>query len=158
MTDSYANSLLSAVELLARPVLRPPAMASEVNSGGFLERRFKMIVSENADRSNCRWLQICVLLCVVVVLSVGIASAQDYKAVEKRLGEAVANGELSLAQASVMMDALRKAGGAKKKAAKSKSDTDLEGAWEKLTAMVKAGELTKEQAIDKMSAIKKEAA
>jgi len=34
----YANSLLSAVEFLARPVLRPPAMASEINSGGFLER------------------------------------------------------------------------------------------------------------------------
>ena len=37
---SYANSLLSAVEFLARPALRPPAMASEINSGGFLERRF----------------------------------------------------------------------------------------------------------------------
>jgi hypothetical protein len=133
-------------------------MASEINSGGFLERRFKMIVSDNSKRSNSRRLQICVLLCAVVVLPLGIASAQDYKAVEKRLGEAVANGELSLAQASVMMNALRKAGGAKKQAAKSKSDTDLERAWEKLAAMVKAGELTKEQAIDKMSAIKKEAA
>jgi beta-lactamase regulating signal transducer with metallopeptidase domain len=155
---SYANSLLSAVEFLARPALRPPAMASEVNGGGFLERRFKMIVSDNSKRSNSRRLQMCVLLCAVVVLPLGIASAQDYKAVEKRLGEAVANGELSLAQASVMMDALRKAGGAKKQAAKSKSDTDLEGVWEKLTAMVKAGELTKEQAIDKMSEIKREAA
>jgi len=155
---SYANSLLSAVEFLARPVLRPPAMASEINSGGFLERRFKMIVSDDARRSNSRWLRVCVLLCAVVVLPLGIASAQDYKAVEKRLGEAVANGELSLAQASVMMDALRKAGGAKKQATKIKSDTDLEGAWEKLAAMVKAGELTKEQAIDKMSEIKKEAA
>ena len=42
---SYANSILTAVESLARPALRPPAMASEINSGGFLERRFKMIVS-----------------------------------------------------------------------------------------------------------------
>ena len=154
----YANSLLSAVEFLVRPALRPLAMASEINSGGFLERRFKMIVSDNPRRSNSRWLRVCVLLCAVVVLPLGIASAQDYKAVEKRLGEAVVNGELSLAQASVMMDALRKAGGAKKQAAKSKGDTDLEGAWEKLTAMVKAGELTKEQAIEKMSAIKKQAA
>ena len=81
-----------------------------------------MIVSDNPRRSNSRWLRVCVLLCAVVVLPLGIASAQDYKAVEKRLGEAVANGELSLAQASVMMDALRKAGGAKKQAAKSRSD------------------------------------
>ena len=34
----YADSLLSAVEFLARPAIRPPAMASEINSGGFLER------------------------------------------------------------------------------------------------------------------------
>ena len=34
----YANSLLSAVEFLARPVLCPPAVASEINSGAFLER------------------------------------------------------------------------------------------------------------------------
>jgi beta-lactamase regulating signal transducer with metallopeptidase domain len=58
----YANSLLSAVEFLARPALRPPAMASEINSGGFLERRFKMIVSESPKKQNKRWLQVCVLL------------------------------------------------------------------------------------------------
>jgi beta-lactamase regulating signal transducer with metallopeptidase domain len=154
----YADSLLSAVEFLARPVLRLPAMASEINSGGYLERRFKMIVSEIPKRPNTRWLQVFVLLCAVVVLPLGIASAQDYKAVERRLGEAVTNGELSLEQAGVMMDVLRTAGGAKKQAAKSKSDTDLENAWKKLQAMVKASELTQEQATAKMSAIKKEAA
>ncbi len=110
----YADSLLSAVEFLASPVLRPPAMASEINSGGFLERRFKMIVSNKSKQSNSRWLQICVLLFAVVVLPFGIASAQDYEAVERRLGEGVAKGELTLKQASVMLDALRKAGGAKK--------------------------------------------
>ncbi len=117
-----------------------------------------MIVSERPRRSNCRWLQMCVLVCAIVVLPVGIASAQDYKAVERRLGEAVGNGELSLAQAGVMMDALRKTGGAKKQAAKSKNDTDLASARKKLQTMVKAGELTKEQATAKMPAIKKEGA
>ena len=38
---SYASSLLAAVESLARPVLRTPAMASEINSGGYFERRFE---------------------------------------------------------------------------------------------------------------------
>jgi len=149
---SYANSILTAVESFACPALRPPAMASEINSGGFLERRFKMIVSGNPKRSNTRWLQACVLLCAMVVLPLGIASAQDYKAVERRLGEAVSKGELTLKQASVMMDAL------KKQAAKSKSDANLESVWKKLQAMVKTGELTEEQAAAKMSAIKKEAA
>jgi len=124
----YANSLLSALEFLARPALRPPAMASQINSGGFLERRFKMIVSKASKRSNSRWLNACVLLCAVVLLPVGIASAQDYKAVERRLGEAVANGEISLEQAGIMMDALRRAGGGEKQPAKSKSDANLEKA------------------------------
>ena len=149
---SYANSLLSAVEFLARPALRPPAMASEINSGGVLERRFKMIVSETPKRSNSRWLQACVLLYAMVVLPLGIASAQDYKAVERRLGEAVSNGELSLEQAGVMMGTL------KKEAAKSKSDANLESIWKKPQAKVKTGELTEEQATAKMSAVKTEAA
>ena len=49
---SYANSILTAVESLARPTIRPPAMASEINSGGSLERRFNMMVSNRGDRSN----------------------------------------------------------------------------------------------------------
>ncbi|MHC4283372.1 MAG: hypothetical protein ACYSWZ_10440 [Planctomycetota bacterium] len=49
-----------------------------------------MIVSNNSKRSNCRWLQICVLVCVVVVLPLGIASAADHEAVARRLKTAVA--------------------------------------------------------------------
>jgi hypothetical protein len=161
----YADSLLSAVEFLARPVLRPPAMASEINSGGFLERRFKMIVSNKSKQSNCRWLQICVLLFAVVVLPFGIAAAQDYKAVERRLGEAVAKGELTLKQASVMMDALRKASGSKKeqdleraqaylkKAGGAEKGQDLDRAKaylmkvkKELGELVEAGEISKEAA------------
>jgi len=142
----YANSLLSAVEFLARPALRPPAMASEINSGGFLERRFKMIVSDNSKRSNSRWLQACVLLCAIVVLPFGIASAQDYKAVERRLGEAVSNGELSLEQASVMMDALRKAGGAKKDQGSDRAEAYLMKVKKGLGALVEASRISREDA------------
>ncbi len=52
-------------------------MASEINSGGFLERRFKMIVSETPKRSNIRWLQAFVLLYAMAVLPFGVASAQE---------------------------------------------------------------------------------
>jgi len=153
---SYADSLLTAVEFLACPAIRPPAMASEINSGGFLERRFRMIVSESPYRVKSRWLQACVLLCAFVVLPLGLAYAQDYEAVGKRLRAAVEAGELTGEQARIMLGTLRKAGDAKKEAATP--DAKLVATWEKLQAMVKAGELTEEQAKAKMAAIKKEAA
>lgn len=103
----YANSLLSAVEFLARPLLRPPAMASEINSGGFLERRFKMIVSNRPKRSHCQLFKALILGWAVLVLPLGLAVAQDFEALERRLGEGVAKGELSLSQAALMLDALR---------------------------------------------------
>jgi len=79
---SYADSLLSTVEFLARPAFRPQAMASEINSGGVLNymRRFKMIVSETPSRPKSRWLQTCVLLCAISVLSLGavyVAAEED---------------------------------------------------------------------------------
>ena len=69
--QTYADSLLRAVECLALPVNRPPAMASEINSGGFLKRRFTMIVSDNLNQSNPSWLLACVMLCSLVVLPLG---------------------------------------------------------------------------------------
>jgi hypothetical protein len=48
------------------------AVASEINSGGVLERKFKMIISDKPSRSNSRWLQVCVLLCAVVVFPLGV--------------------------------------------------------------------------------------
>lgn len=117
----YANSLLSAVEFLARPVLRPPAMASEINSGGFLERRFTMIMSDNSKRKNRRLLQVCVLACVMVVLPLGIVSAADYEAVNKRLKAAIEAGELTAHEAEIMLDALPKAD-AKKQVPKTKNE------------------------------------
>jgi len=108
---SYATSLLTAVESLACPAIRRPAMASEINGGGFLERRFRMIVSKKASRANSRWMQAVALLCATAVLPLGLAVAQDLEAVERRLGQGVAEGELTLKQAAAMMDALREAAG-----------------------------------------------
>jgi beta-lactamase regulating signal transducer with metallopeptidase domain len=41
----YANSLLKMAEILAKSTNRPPTVASEFNSGGDLEKRLKMIIS-----------------------------------------------------------------------------------------------------------------
>ena len=113
---AYANSLLRAVECLACPALRPPAMASEINSGGFLERRFRMIVSEAPSRSKWRWLQVCVLLCAIVVLPLGVAYANDGKAcpdahlkeVQAKLHAAVEAGKISAEEAKAKMMAIKK--------------------------------------------------
>ena len=105
---SYADSLFSALEFLARPAVRTPAMASEIHSGGSLERRFRMIVSQKPNRSNSRWSRMCVLVCTVVVLPLGLASAQDYEAVGKRLKESVQKGEITQQQAEAMMATLKK--------------------------------------------------
>ena len=143
----YANSLLTAVECLVQSALRPPAVASELSSGGFLERSFKMIVSETQKQSNSRWLQVCVLLCAMVVLPLHVTYAQDYKAVEKRLGEAVAEGELSLEHAAEMMEVF-------KEATEDEHDDDIEHRFEvwigsvgeRLKAAVEAGKLSEEDA------------
>jgi len=74
---AYASSLLNAVELIAFPALRPPAMASEMNSGGILERRLRMITSNSPFLTTPRWLQASILLCAVGLLPLGVAHAQE---------------------------------------------------------------------------------
>jgi len=69
---TYANSLLKAFENLASTVIRSPAIASEINSGGLLERRFDMILSGTLKRKISHWMLASVVMCALVVLSVGI--------------------------------------------------------------------------------------
>jgi len=85
-TPPYAESLLTAIECLARPLFPLPAMASEINSGGYLERRFKSIISGTPIRTPSTWLTACVLLCAIVVLPLGLVSARnDNAGIEEHL-------------------------------------------------------------------------
>ncbi len=152
---SYANSLLRAVDLLACPAIRPPAMASEINSGGSLERRFRMIVSETPHRVNSRWPRAGVLLCALVVLPLGVVSAQDYEAVANRLKAAVEAGELTGGQARTMLGTLTKADGAKKVEDADRARTYLAKVKKELGALVEAGEISKEVAVKKYEAAEK---
>ncbi len=152
---AYANSLLTAVEFLACPALRPPAMASEINGGGFLERRFGMIVSETPNRVSSRWLQACILLCAMAVLPFGMAYAQDYDAVGKRLKKAVKKGEITQQQAGAMMAALKKEA-TRKSAEDDELNAYLELVWANLQAAVAEGKISAEDADAKMGAIKKD--
>ena len=79
---AYASSLLDAVELIAAPSLRPPAMASQVDSGGSLERRLRMIVSEKPRFTTPRWQSALVVACAAGLLPIGVAGAQQ-KPLEK---------------------------------------------------------------------------
>ena len=74
---TYADSLLKAVEFIACPAYHPPAMASEINSGGFLVKRFKMIVSDKIYRSSPLWMQAGVLFCAIFVLFISFACRVD---------------------------------------------------------------------------------
>jgi len=152
---SYAKSILTAVESLARPAIRPPAMASEINSGGFLERRFRMIVSETPNRVTSRWLQACILLCAAAVLPIGMAYAQDYEAVGKRLREAVQEGELTGEQARAMMGALKKASGDTKDQKPDRARQYLMKLRKELGAAVEAGKISREDAAKKYEAVEK---
>ncbi|MFN3243829.1 MAG: M56 family metallopeptidase [Planctomycetota bacterium] len=107
---SYANSLLAAVEFLAMPGPRPPAMASEINSGGFLQKRFEMIVSKTPVKTVPRWLQGTLAACAALLMPLGVAYAQnpDVEAVSERLERAVKAGELSKQDMRTMLGALKK--------------------------------------------------
>jgi beta-lactamase regulating signal transducer with metallopeptidase domain len=107
---SYANSLLAAVEFLAMPGPRPPAMASEINSGGFLQKRFEMIVSKTPVKTVPRWLQGALAASAALLMPLGVAYAQnpDVEAVSERLERAVKAGELSKQDMRTMLGALKK--------------------------------------------------
>jgi bla regulator protein BlaR1 len=147
---SYADALLSAVEFLARPAVRAPAMASEINSGGSLERRFQMIVSGKSHQGSSRWLRMCVLVCAVVVLPLGMASAQNYDAVGKRLEKAVKRGQITQQQADAMMAVLKETGSNDQD--KDKATTRLMKRKKDLGAAPETGKISKEDAGKKYEA------
>ena len=102
----YAKTLLNMAELLTASEIRPPTVASAFNSGGNLENRLKMIIAEKTHRISSR-LRTAILAVAACVFPLGLVHAQDFEAVERRLGSAVHEGELSLEQAQIMMEALR---------------------------------------------------
>ena len=67
-----------------------------------------MIMARKQSTSTPRWRRAFVLLSVMMVLPVGFVVAQDFEAIERRLAEGVLEGELSLQQAAVMIDVLRR--------------------------------------------------
>ena len=108
-----------------------------------------MIVSETPSRVNSRRLQACVLLCAFVVLPYGVAYAQDYEAVGKRLKAAVEAGEITGEQARAMLGTLRKTGGTKKDQVSDGEKAYLMKVKEQLGALIEEGKISAHDAFMK---------
>jgi len=123
-----------------------------------------MILSNTLHQSKGRGFQACVLFCVMGMLPLGLASAQDYEAVETRLVKAVKAGELTAGQAGDMMAVLARARFSKRlKTSQEREpvrDTGREKPeWDaikrRIESAVESGHLTREQANAKYKALKK---
>ena len=112
LATEYANSVLSAVESFVSTNIRPPAMASEINSGDNLERRIEMIIS-NQRRQASRVSVVLVVSLATLVVPLSLAQAQKdqkqgYLKVEKRLQKFVDKDEITKQQFEEMMSVLTK--------------------------------------------------
>ena len=157
---SYANSLLQAVEFLTEQGPRPPAMASEINSGGFLKRRFEMIVSKTPLQASSRWLRLTAVAFAAWLLPLGVAYAQnpDVRAVAERLERAVKAGEMSKDQMDAVLRMLKQPQGRANKDTKVKKRRDaspdvqkmIDDTRRRVRELVEAGEMTRAEAGEAM--------
>ena len=148
----YANSLLKMAEILAKSTNRPPTVASEFNSGGILEKRLKMIIS-NEQLGISQGMRMLTIVLAVCIFPVGLVYAQDYGAVQRRLIEAVKAGELSREQVAPMMEAMKKS-----KSEQSDEVTSREryatGA-KRIEAAIESGRISKEDGEKRLAEMRK---
>lgn len=154
----YAQSLLDVAETLCSAGPRPPAFVSAMDSGGTLEKRLKMILSNRLPRTP-RWALSTAFVLGAALMPFSLVAAQDMDALHKRLRAAVQAGEISAEQAKSMLDALRKeqkptpapkqqGGEAKPDAAGMKARyAEYE---RKLVEQARAGEITREEMRQKL--------
>ena len=152
----YANSLLNGAELLSLSAIRPSVVASGINSGGNLGKRLKMMITEIPWKVSAS-LRLGIVAMAFCILPLGLVYAQDFKAVERRLGGAVETGELTLKQASIMMDALKRSAGfehahVRKMGAKKRRYMAFA---KEIKAAVDAGKISKEEAKKKLFELRK---
>ncbi|MDG1513762.1 MAG: M56 family metallopeptidase, partial [Mariniblastus sp.] len=152
----YASSLLNMAEILAKSTNRPPTVASEFNSGGDLEKRLKMIIS-NKQLNISQGMRMLTIALAVCIFPVGLVYAQDYGAVQSRLVEAVKAGELSREQVAPMMEALKK--NAKPKVVGSKEEANQErynAGAKRIEAAIKSGKISKVEGKNRLAEMRKQ--
>ena len=134
----YANALLNIAELLTAAAIRPPVVASAINSGGSLEQRLKMMIAEKTWKVPSS-LRVAIVAVATCVFPLGVVDAQDFEAVERRLGGAVEAGELSLEQAHLMLEVLRHSNSSREMEGKKRRYMELA---REIEAAVEAGKLS----------------
>jgi len=113
-----------------------------------------MIVLNSASRSHGHGWQTAVLACATVAVCTGVVPAQDYGAVGRRLKIAVQHGEITQQQAYTMMAALKNAAATNQDLAKAQAYQPT--VKKKLATAVEASKTTKEDAVRKDEAAKRD--
>lgn len=153
MHHDYAHSLLNMADILTTSAVRPPAIASAMNSGGLLEKRLKMLIANKTFKVPL-WLRASIFTATLAVFPLGLVYAQDFDAVERRLKQAVKAGELSPQEAKAMLGTLDRE--AKDLQATSEAE-DLKSRYkqiaQKVMLEVDRGDLTAEEAEVKLHKI-----
>jgi beta-lactamase regulating signal transducer with metallopeptidase domain len=72
--QAYARALLAVVEFLVAPATRPPAVATGIDAGGRLERRFARIVAPDAELPMSRRLSSALLSASLVLMMLGLGT------------------------------------------------------------------------------------
>ena len=107
----YAGALVSAMECLATPAIRPSALASGINGGGSIERRIEMILSKQSTVRVPAWLRGTSLIVAAALLPLGFSLAQgsgDLERVAQWLESGVNSAYVTQEQADIMLAALRR--------------------------------------------------
>ncbi len=103
------------------------------------------------------WLRAMICAVAICVFPLGLVYAQDFEAVEQRLGGAVEAGDLSLEQANIMMEALKRSassGHSKARDIEARKRRYMEFT-EQIKDAVESGELSKEEAEKKLIGLRK---
>ena len=176
---AYANSLLNVVEFLARPTLRPPGLASALDSGGALEKRLTMILKK--ENGHCpRWMRALSLAAAIAILPMGFAEAQqrerghdrperseqepertiskeEYQRAAERIKMAIESGRISAEDGKKRLAEMRKMvrSDAKPEASREMSKEQYEAAAARIKAALEAGKISYEDAEKRMMELRK---
>lgn len=174
---TYAEALYQAVQQITSPICFPQSMASGVNSGGILIRRFQMILNNNKGSRSSRFVTM-MLLSAALLLPFGIGYAgegkdiekgehakkkvyrehkeekkalnQDQKVLRKKLEAAVKDGILTEKEAHMKWNQIQKKQGRKGPNPNARKQKALKA---KLNKAVKDGILTEKEAHKKWNAL-----
>ena len=148
----YGNALLNMVELLTAAAIRPPVVASAINSGGCLEQRLKMMISDKTRKVPTS-MRIAIVITATCVFPLGVVYAQDLEAIKRRLSGAIEAGELSTDQAELMMEALRRPSRLSDQEAMERQVARIK---QELQEAIEAGKISKQDAEKKLDRARRE--